>query len=413
MAGTDTIYEARPPPHIPVDPAVLPPQLTLTEAQQKLYDEVLKHFEKDDYVLPGVENGALTEQEKFWLVCRGYSDASWVILRVPSTVREYAQDRLRFLSCIGNQYECSYHARFLRAVKWASAQAATKRLEETLKWRREYGLYELITASYVEPEALTGKMMIWGYDSDKRPAIYLRPSKQNTEESIRQVHYVVWALERLTELMGPGIETLALMVDFADRAKNPSLGQARTVLNILQTHCTASLHQLSPAPLTLLSPTDPERLGRALVVNVPFLVNAFFKLITPFIDPLTRPKLRFNPNCLAEGLFPPDELIAEWGGSAHVVHEHERYWDPLVRMCAERRERLWEKWREAGAKVGVREWDVKCALELEGAKLDASVPVAPEVATEEVAAPVLAKVVEEAEVAKEPEVVAPTAATAV
>lgn len=49
-------------------------------------------------------------------------------------------------------------------------------------------------------------MVIWGYDVDNRPALYLRPSRQNTEESIRQVHYVVWALERLTELMGPGIE---------------------------------------------------------------------------------------------------------------------------------------------------------------------------------------------------------------
>ena len=108
-------------------------------------------------------------------------------------------------------------------MKWASAQAAIKRLEATLKWRREYGIYDLITASHVEPEvlylqlseevwnahapqAVTGKMVIWGYDVDNRPALYLRPSRQNTEESIRQVHYVVWALERLTELMGPGIE---------------------------------------------------------------------------------------------------------------------------------------------------------------------------------------------------------------
>lgn len=149
-------------------------------------------------------------------------------------------------------------------------------------------------------------------------------------------------------------------------------------------------------------PADPERLGRALVVNVPFLINAFFKVITPFIDPLTRPKLRFNPNCLAEGLFPPEELIVEWGGSAHVEYKHEQYWEPLVRMCAERRERLWEKWREAGAKVGVREWDVKCALELEDAKKEAPAP-----------APVTAEVAEEPEVAKESEVVAPTAATAV
>ncbi|KAI0635576.1 CRAL/TRIO domain-containing protein [Trametes polyzona] len=336
MSGkADTIYEAHPPPHIPVDPAVLPPQLKLSEAQQALYDEVLKHFDRDDYVLPGVENGSLTEDEKFWLSCE-------CLLR-------YVHEEYGFLiHDLSIASQASYSSnRFIRAIKWASAQAAIKRLEETLKWRREYGIYDLITASHVEPEAVTGKMIIWGYDADNRPALYLRPSKQNTEESIRQVHYVVWALERLTELMGPGVETLALMVDFADRAKNPSLGQARTVLNILQTHY-------------------PERLGRALVVNVPFLVNAFFKLITPFIDPLTRPKLRFNPNCLGEGLFTPDQLISEWGGSAHVEYVHERYWDPLVRMCAERREKLWEKWRERGAKVGVREWDVKCAIELEG-----------------------------------------------
>ncbi|RPD59669.1 CRAL/TRIO domain-containing protein [Lentinus tigrinus ALCF2SS1-6] len=311
MASTaDMIYVSPPPPHISVDPAVLPPQLKLTESQQKLYDDVLEHFSNESYELPDVENGALTEDEKFWLSC-----------------------------------ECLL--RFLRAVKWASAQAAIKRLEGTLKWRREYGVYDLITASHVEPEALTGKMVIWGYDVDHRPALYLRPSKQNTEESIRQVHYVVWALERLTELMGPGIETLALMVNFADRAKNPSIGQARTVLNILQTHY-------------------PERLGRAFVVNVPFLINAFFKVITPFIDPLTRPKLRFNPDCLGEGLFTPEQLICEWNGSANFEYEHEKYWGPLVRMCAEHRERLWEKWREHGAKVGVREWDVKCDIELEG-----------------------------------------------
>ncbi|KAL7278961.1 hypothetical protein ACG7TL_006793 [Trametes sanguinea] len=316
--GTEKIYQAPPPPHIPVDPAVLPPPLKLTETQQAIYDEVLAHFAKDGYTLPGVENGSLTEEEKFWLSCE----------------------------CI---------LRFIRAVKWASARAAIKRLEDTLKWRREYGLYDLITASYVEPEAVTGKMVIWGYDIDNRPAIYLRPSRQNTEESIRQVHYVVWALERLTELMGPGVETLALMVDFADRARNPSLGQSKRVLDILQTHY-------------------PERLGRALVVNVPFLVNAFFKLITPFIDPLTRPKLRFNPNCLGEGLFTKDQLLSEWGGSAHFEYEHEKYWDPLVRMCAERRELMWTKWRDLGAKVGVREWDVKCAIELEGKDDGTSAP---------------------------------------
>ena len=66
--STDPIYESPPPPRFSVDPAALPPQLKLTDVQQKMYDEVLQHFEKADYTIPDEENSALTEEEKFWLV---------------------------------------------------------------------------------------------------------------------------------------------------------------------------------------------------------------------------------------------------------------------------------------------------------------------------------------------------------
>ena len=41
--------------------------------------------------------------------------------------------------------------RYLRATKWNSANVAIERLEGTLKWRREYGIYDM-TAEHVEPE---------------------------------------------------------------------------------------------------------------------------------------------------------------------------------------------------------------------------------------------------------------------
>ena len=40
---------------------------------------------------------------------------------------------------------------YLRATKWNSAKAAIQRLEGTLKWRREFGIYDL-SADVVEPE---------------------------------------------------------------------------------------------------------------------------------------------------------------------------------------------------------------------------------------------------------------------
>lgn len=40
---------------------------------------------------------------------------------------------------------------YLRASKWNQAMAV-QRLEETLKWRRDFGLYDKLTAGHVEPE---------------------------------------------------------------------------------------------------------------------------------------------------------------------------------------------------------------------------------------------------------------------
>ncbi len=55
-------------------------------------------------------------------------------------------------------------------------------------------------------------------------------------------------LERTIDLMGPGQETLALLINYKEAMQGPKTGQAREVLNILQSHY-------------------PERLGRALVIN--------------------------------------------------------------------------------------------------------------------------------------------------
>lgn len=56
---------------------------------------------------------------------------------------------------------------------------------------------------------------MFGYDVDGRPALYLVPSKQNTEESPRQIHFTIWALERTIDLMGPGVEFVNLPTHFS------------------------------------------------------------------------------------------------------------------------------------------------------------------------------------------------------
>lgn len=131
------------------------------------------------------------------------------------------------------------------------------------------------------------------------------------------------------------------MVDYGQKSpKSPSLGMARTVLNILQSHY-------------------PERLGRALIINVPWVLNAFYKLITPLIDPVTRDKMRFNPKTVQDGLFAAPAVWKEFGGAVEFRYDHATYWPHLVALAAARREAQMARWRELGAKVGVREWEIK------------------------------------------------------
>jgi hypothetical protein len=247
--------------------------------------------------------------------------------------------------------------RYLRATKWVTADAA-KRLLGTLTWRREYGVEEL-TGDYISPENETGKQMILGFDISARPCLYLNPGRQNTNASPRQVQHLVFMLERVISMSGPGQETLALLINFKTSKSRsntaPGIGQGREVLNILQTHY-------------------PERLGRALIINskffqpslvrysanryaVPWVVNGFFKLITPFIDPLTRQKLKFNDDMRQH--VPPEQLWNEFHGDLEFEYDHEVYWPAMLKLCEEKHAEQRERWVKAGKNYGESEDYIK------------------------------------------------------
>ncbi|GLA54265.1 hypothetical protein AnigIFM63604_011801 [Aspergillus niger] len=221
--------------------------------------------------------------------------------------------------------------RYLRATKWNVSEAIA-RLQRTLTWRREYGV-EKLTADYISVENETGKQVILGYDIHGRPCLYLLPSNQNTETSDRQIQHLVFMLERVIDLMGPDQETLALIVNYKETksGQNASIGQAKQTLNFLQNHY-------------------PERMGRALVINMPFMILGFFKIITPFIDPLTRQKLKFNED-LGQHV-PPGQLMKSMGGEVEFRYDHSIYWPTLNKLADQRRAAYKERWIQGGKRVG-------------------------------------------------------------
>jgi hypothetical protein len=221
--------------------------------------------------------------------------------------------------------------RYLRATKWNTANAI-KRLQNTLSWRREYGA-DTFTAEYISPEMETGKTLQLGFDNDARPCLYLNPAKQNTKLSDRQNHSFCYMLDRAIDMMPPGVENNALLINFKGAASRsvPSVAQAREVLNILQTH-------------------NPERLGKALISECPWYVNTFFKLMSPFIDPVTREKMKFNEDL--RKYIPAEQLWNQHEGDLNFEYDHTVYWPELNEECKRRREAWRERWEQGGRLFG-------------------------------------------------------------
>lgn len=290
-----TPFEVPEPQCIPETAAALTPE------QQTKYDEILAAVKAWE-TLPtstakGAEKTPLTPDEKLWLT-----------------------------------RECLL--RYLRATKW-NVTAAIKRVEDTLVWRREYGVAGF-TADYISEENATGKQVLLGFDNNGRPCLYLLPNKQNTPNSPKQVQHLVFMLERTLEIAPPGQESLALLIDFRNSSSgsNPSVGTGRAVLNILQNHY-------------------PERLGRALITHLPWYVSAFLKMVSPFIDPVTKTKIRYNEPL--DDHVPPAQLMKNAGGEVDFQYDHEVYWPALNALADKRRAEKKTRWEAAGSLIGESE----------------------------------------------------------
>lgn len=309
------------------------PRPVLTAEQQEKYDWLLAQV-KGWVEVPSTKGnvGPLTDREKFWLT-----------------------------------KECLL--RYLRATKWHKEEAE-KRVLKTLTWRRDYGV-EQLTADHISPENETGKQITLGYDKEGRVCHYLNPGRQNTEPSPRQVQHLVYMVERVIDIMPAGVETLALLINFKTSKTrsntSPGISLAREVLDILQNHY-------------------PERLGKALIINMPWIVTGFFKLITPFIDPHTREKLKFNEDM--SQYVPIETMWSEFStGKLDFEYDHAAYWPALHKLCDERREARWQKWLAGGQQIGESEDYLAGALELgvAGAAKPAAEPTASQQQVEAVA----------------------------
>lgn len=90
---------------------------------------------------------------------------------------------------------------------------------------------------------------------------------------------------------------------------------------------------------------------------VPTFVWLFFKLITPFIDPNTREKLKFNEDLTQ--YVPPEQLYDLFGGDCVFEYDHDVFWPEFVKLALDRRHKFIAKWKALGGGIGQSEWDIR------------------------------------------------------
>lgn len=76
-------------------------------------------------------------------------------------------------------------------------------------------------------------------------------------------------------------------------------------------------------------------------------------MITPFIDPVTREKLKFNEDLRQH--VPPEQLMKAMGGDVEFRYNHSVYWPALNKLAGIRRQEYAKRWVEGGKRVGESE----------------------------------------------------------
>ncbi|OIT19326.1 PREDICTED: random slug protein 5-like [Nicotiana attenuata] len=201
--------------------------------------------------------------------------------------------------------------RFLRA-RDLNVDKASAMLLKCLKWKKSIAPNGFISASEIPNQIAHNKMFMQGVDKQGRPiAVVLGgrhfQNKLGGPDEFKR--FVVLALDKLCSRTSPGREKFVVIGDLQGFGYSNS--DARAYIGAL----------------SILQDCYPERLGKLIVVHVPYLFWTMWKIVYPFIDNKTKKKITFveNKRLMTTLLEDIDESqIPEiYGGKMPLVPIHE------------------------------------------------------------------------------------------
>jgi len=161
-----------------------------------------------------------------------------------------------------------------------------------------------------------GKMYKNGLDKIGRPVIYMKPGKDNTgaPEKEVKVKYLVYLLEKAIKSMdeSKGVEKIIWIIDYAGFSQLTGFTMTKVskeIVDILQNHY-------------------PERLGIAFINNAPWVWTLFWRMISPFLNEVTKNKVRMigkDKSSILE-VVDGDVLEEPYGGTNHFQYNFDEHW---------------------------------------------------------------------------------------
>ncbi|GLC33863.1 hypothetical protein PLESTB_000812300 [Pleodorina starrii] len=167
--------------------------------------------------------------------------------------------------------------RWLVARK-GDVKEAAKDLQAHAAWRAAYVPGGIIRAEEVADDIAHNKAFVPGFDRAGRPFTIVVVSRHQVKDAEASKRYIAYALDCLIRLGStrPGWDgkTSGIFDLRGLKASNCDFATLRNVFDLLQHHY-------------------PERLHTLWLYNAPYIFYGLYKMVYPFIDPVTREKVKF------------------------------------------------------------------------------------------------------------------------
>lgn len=191
--------------------------------------------------------------------------------------------------------------RYLRARSMDVTKAHTM-LKATLAWRKESRVDSLTAEEFADCKYLRdGWMYVDGNDAEGRAVVTFRKRRDKLPlcEADAYLRFMMFTVETAIKNMKNGQDRWIFILDMTvySPANAPALSTTLSVLHMLANHY-------------------PERLHKAYIVNAPAVFQVAYKVVYPFVDPVSRSKVEFvNPADYRPKVASSESTWSTWASS--------------------------------------------------------------------------------------------------